>query len=46
MPVAESDTLRVLARMLGSADIGAALVRSENGAFKMVSERDIARALR
>ncbi len=45
MSVAETDTLRVVARVLASADIGAALVRSENDTFKMVSERDIARAL-
>jgi CBS domain-containing protein len=43
--VPENVTLRAVAAVLSAADIGAALVRSEAGSIRMVSERDVARAL-
>jgi CBS domain-containing protein len=43
--VAENVTLRAVAAVLSAADIGAALVRSASGSIRMVSERDVARAL-
>lgn len=42
---AENVTLRSVAAVLSSANIGAALVRSDAGSIRMISERDIARAL-
>jgi signal-transduction protein with cAMP-binding, CBS, and nucleotidyltransferase domain len=43
--VAENVTLRSVAAVLSSADIGAALVRSDAGSIRMISERDLTRAL-
>jgi signal-transduction protein with cAMP-binding, CBS, and nucleotidyltransferase domain len=43
--VAERLTLRSLAAVLGAADIGAVLVRRDDGKTAIVSERDITRAL-
>ncbi|HEY6426648.1 MAG TPA: CBS domain-containing protein [Acidimicrobiales bacterium] len=43
--VAENVTLRAVAAVLSEADIGAALVCSDAGSIRMVSERDVARAL-
>src|SRR5271169_3344218 len=43
--VAENVTLRDVAAVLSEADIGAALVCSDAGSIRMVSERDVARAL-
>ena len=43
--VAENATLRAVAAALTRAGIGAALVRSTSGSIRIVSERDIARAL-
>ena len=43
--VAENVTLRSVAAVLSAVDIGAALVRSDDGDIRIVSERDIARAL-
>jgi signal-transduction protein with cAMP-binding, CBS, and nucleotidyltransferase domain len=43
--VAENVTLRSVAAVLSAADIGAALVRSDDGSIRIVSERDVARAL-
>ncbi|MGZ6973534.1 MAG: CBS domain-containing protein [Acidimicrobiia bacterium] len=43
--VDERLTLRSLAAVLATIDIGAALVRREDGRIGIVSERDIARAL-
>jgi CBS domain-containing protein len=43
--VAEKLTLRQLAAVLAAADIGAALVRRDDGAVGIVSERDVVRAL-
>ena len=43
--VAENATLRSVAAVLTTADIGAALVRSGDASIGMVSERDIARAV-
>lgn len=43
--VAENVTLRTVAAVLSEADIGAALVCSDAGSIRMVSERDVARAL-
>jgi signal-transduction protein with cAMP-binding, CBS, and nucleotidyltransferase domain len=43
--VGENVTLRSVAAVLSAADIGAALVRSDAGRIRMISERDIARAL-
>jgi hypothetical protein len=39
--VAENVTLRAVAAVLSSADIGAALVRSDAGSIRMISERDV-----
>ena len=43
--VAENATLRSVAAVLTTANIGAALVRSKDASIGMVSERDIARAV-
>jgi signal-transduction protein with cAMP-binding, CBS, and nucleotidyltransferase domain len=43
--VAERLTLRSLAAVLSAADIGAVLVRRDDGRTAIVSERDITRAL-
>ena len=43
--VGEKLTLRALAAALSTADIGAALVRRDDGTVGIVSERDVTRAL-